>query len=133
MQLVRLTHEEWKQVKNIAIGNKFLHVNLQHSGIPTVSIGEYYQGVLIIKHGRENSSESVQPNLQLDNAVNLQLTNIFNTVPIDSFKAPNKQFLILANTAGILDSLVDRYQAVRDIDKEQIRKMKCFVREFIIF
>jgi hypothetical protein len=132
MKLVRLTPSEWSQLEQIPVGGIFLHINLQHSGIPRDKIGSTYQAIQITKHGRETNSDSKVPELDFQKVISLQLTNIFPNIAIQKFIAPNNHPLILANNTGVLESLEDRYKSVRDLNNDQIISMECFVREFKI-
>jgi hypothetical protein len=130
--LVRLTPNEMNMIQKKHIGDKFFHINLQHSGAPVNwMVNQKLLAIKIKRHGIENDKQKIAPNLDINYRVLLELINIEVNIPISSLKDPNPNF-ILENSNGLYSSLCDRYCHVRNLTPQQILSMNCFISQFKI-
>lgn len=126
---VRFTEGEFKKVLDIKVGEVFSHVNLFHSD-PHLHLEKSvtYFGVKILKGGSINGKIVIDPELDLNNSIKLDLLSIEGPICVRDVPIPSN--IILHNEIGLLESLYDRYSKVLSISIEDIKEMDCYMRKF---
>src|SRR3990167_4957162 len=132
--LVRFTRNEMLQVRQMKVGDIFLHVSLSHPDtVYRDEKGQKYIGIQIINGGKANNVRKVEPLLDFKSAVSLKLLDVKKDIPIkDLNKTEYLSNFLLENKKGLYESLCDKYIKVRDITKEEILSMNCYIRRFKI-
>ena len=137
--VIRLTSNEMNQLLEKNVDDIFYHINLQHSGISYIDFAYINYLAALIKTGGKNSdARKIDPILNLKKLVLLELLDIKFSIPIRNLvgkrlytidSEENPSFL-LENSLGLIESICDKYCKVRDISREDVLNMMCFIRKF---
>lgn len=130
---VRLTKNEYIMLTSLKKGDIFYHVNLQHLRTNHYKNGTIFEAVEIIKKGLVTKSKVINPTLELLVPIQLKLLETTKNISVkDLKKVEGNEFFLFENKKGLYESLVDRYSKVFGFTKEDILKMSCYIRKFVI-
>lgn len=127
---IRLTPIEYKHVKSLNPGDRFVHINLLHED--TV-LQKYPDSIAIEikKHGSESYSHRQDPKLNLNKTIKLKMLELIPNISIQKLSKILFSYpMILHNPNGIIESLYDRYGKVRGLTNEKILNSTCYARIF---
>lgn len=132
--IIRLTNTEYSQLKKLKPGDTFYHVNLQHRPIPSHDHNDRYSVAFrIIKNGTFINGVNIEPELDKSSSVLLELLDFKADIPvlkIDEFI--KGKVVLLENQKGVFESLFDKYHNVLNLSKNDISKMRCFLKRLKI-
>ncbi|MFZ3301109.1 MAG: hypothetical protein WA152_00130 [Microgenomates group bacterium] len=130
---IRLTKREMVQLRKLKVGQIFYHINLDHSNTNQYPDFTKFKAVEIIKIGTVTKTKIVNPTVDLNNGVAVELLETITNIKVSDLTNQNNLNLFLYdNNKGLLESLVDRYSKVLNSNKNAILKMNCYIRKFKI-
>lgn len=133
LKYVRLTQREMSTLRRLKSRQTFYHVNLDHIGSIHYPNGTILKAVELVKSGIITKSKTVEPEINVDNSIDIELVETKTNIKVSNLQneAIGKLFLF-DNPKGLFESLVDRYSKVLNITADEISKMNCYIRKFVI-